>query len=689
MSDSIDLIRNIGIMAHIDAGKTTTTERILYYAGVIRKVGEVHEGGTQMDWMEQEQERKITIVAAATTVHWGEHQLNIIDTPGHVDFTLEVERSLRVLDGAVAVYCAKGGVEPQSETVWRQARRYSVPCIAFVNKMDLEGANFARTVKMMRDKLEANAVPAQLPIGSAKEFKGVIDLVEMKALIYYEDGEDQKVRTRYSEIPSEYLDKAEEARYTLLESLADFDDELGELFIEDQPISVDIVKRAIRKGVCSNKLVPVFCGSAYKNKGVVALLDAVTDYLPSPYNKKENKGTDPKDESKTLVRKTDPKEPFSAYVFKIQIDLVTHNKFSFIRVYSGSVKVGDMVYNSHNKTRERVKRLVRIHSSEFYDVESLSAGDIGAVMGLKESETGNTICDNQHPIVYGELVIADPVVKQAIEPRSKASKDKMDEAFSILAQEDPSFRYYVDKETGQTIIAGMGELHLEILVERLKREFKVEAVIGKPQVSYRERLSRPVEVLGSQIKQSGGKGQFAEAKVRFEPNDGEGVRYHDQVKDGELTKEFIKATQEGIEGARFGGKYGYELVDFDATVLGGQMHEVDSSEMAFRYAGSAAIREAVYKVGTDVLEPIMAVDVTVPADYLGDVNQSLNTRGGKIRSMDSEGTIYNVHADVPLREMFGYSNTLRTVSSGRGNFTMRFKCFDALPEDVKLKLFFY
>ena len=690
MSDfTIDQVRNIGIMAHIDAGKTTTTERILYYSGVIRKVGEVHEGGTQMDWMDQEQERKITIVAAATTVHWGAYQLNIIDTPGHVDFTLEVERSLRVLDGAVAVYCAKGGVEPQSETVWRQAKRYGVPCIAFINKMDLEGANFQRTVKMMKDKLDANAVPVQLPIGFAHDFKGLVDLVEMKALLFDEDGEAQKERTPYVDIPEDVLPDAEVARYEMLEAIADFDDELADLFIEDKPIPVEVVKRAVRKGVCSNKLVPVFCGSAYRNKGVVKLLDAIADYLPSPLDRAEINGRDPRDDEKKIVRHTDVKDPFSAFVFKIQVDLVTRNKFSFIRVYSGSVKVGDMIYNSNNRTRERVKKLVRIHSNEFYDVTELVAGDIGAIMGLKETQTGNTICDGSHPVAYGELVIAEPVVKQAIEPRSKASKDKMDEAFAILAQEDPSFRYYEDNETGQTIIAGMGELHLEILVERLRREFKVEAVIGKPQVSYREKLSAPVEVTGSQIKQTGGKGQYAEVVVKFEPNLGEGVKYVNSVKNGEITKEFADAAIEGIEGARFGGKYGYEVVDYTATLLGGKMHEVDSSEMAFRYAGSTAMRDAVYKVGTDLLEPIMAVDVTVPDSYVGDVTQSLNQRGGKVRSVDVEGTIYSIHADVPLREMFGYSNVLRTVSSGRGNFTMRFKCFDVLPEDIKMKLFFY
>ena len=689
MSNPIDLIRNIGIMAHIDAGKTTTTERILYYAGVIRKVGEVHDGGAQMDWMEQEQERKITIVAAATTIHWGEHQLNIIDTPGHVDFTLEVERSLRVLDGAVAVYCAKGGVEPQSETVWRQAKRYGVPCIAFINKMDLEGANFQRAVNMMREKLEANAVPAQLPIGSAHEFKGIIDLVEMKALLFDEDGEDQKVRTPYVEIPDEYKDDAELARYELIEAASDFDDEVAELFIDEKPVPADLLKRAIGKGVRQNKLVPVFCGSAYRNKGVVKLLDAITDYLPSPLNKESTQGADPRDESKAVIRHTDPKAPFSAFVFKIQIDLVTRNKFCFIRVYSGSVKVGDVIYNSNNKSRERVKKIVRIHSKEFYEVDELAAGDIGAIMGLKESETGNTICDGHQPVIYKELVIAEPVVKQAIEPRSKASRDKMDEAFAILSQEDPSFRYYVDKETGQTLIAGMGELHLEILVERLRREFKVEAVIGKPQVSYRERLSSPVVITGSQIKQSGGKGQYAEVVVKFEPNVGEGVRYHNAVRDGEITKEFAEAAKEGIEGARFGGKYGYEVVDFDATITGGKMHEVDSSEMAFRYAGSMAMREALLQAGVDLLEPIMAVDVTVPEAYLGDVNQSINQRGGRIRNMDNDGNIYSIHADVPLREMFGYSNTLRTVSSGRGTFTMRFSRFDVLPEDIRMKLFFY
>lgn len=687
MSDRIELLRNIGIMAHIDAGKTTTTERILLYTGKIRSAGEVHDGATQMDWMEQEQERKITITSAATTVFWKGHQYNIIDTPGHVDFSMEVERSLRVLDGAVALYCAKGGVEPQSETVWRQAERYHVPRIAFANKMDLDGANFPRVIDMMKKRLNANAFAIQLPIGSEKNFRGIVDLVENQAYYFPEDGETKENQATLGEIPEDMALAVEEARQTLIDVLADNDDDLTLAFLEDKPITTEMLKKSIRNVTITNKGVPVLCGSAYSNKGIIKLLDAINDYLPSPLDIGATKGRDPKT-MVDLSRKADENAYFSALVFKIMRD--AFGKLAFTRVYSGSVKVGDLVYNANKGVRDRVMRILRMHANDREDVQELKAGDIGALIGLKESITGDTICDAQHQIVYGEMVFPEPVVRQAIEPRTKASKDKMEAAFEALSEEDPSFRTYVDKETGQTIIAGMGELHLEILVERLKREFKVEAIIGKPQVSYREKLSAPVTVTGAQIKQTGGKGQFAEANVKFEPiGTGEGVLYEQQVRNGELTKQFIDATHKGIENARFSGKYGYEVVDFKATVLGGLMHEQDSSEFAFNFAGSDAFKKAVMAVGTDILEPIMKVEINCPIDYIGNVNNSILEKGGKIKENEIEGTVYTVQSDIPLREMFGYASTLRTITSGRGTFMMTFKCFDILPKDIKERLFFY
>ncbi len=675
-------------MAHIDAGKTTTTERILFYTGKIRKVGEVHEGSATMDWMEQEQERKITITSAATTVFWKNCQINIIDTPGHVDFSIEVERSLRVLDGAVAVYCAKGGVEPQSETVWRQADRYHVPRIAFVNKMDLDGANFSRVIDMMRARLNANAVAIQLPIGAEKNFRGIVDLVEMKALLFDEEGETQTKYAEYVDIPADILDDAELQRAELIEKAADFDDDLMEQFLMDEPISVEALKRAIRKGVVSNKLVPVLCGSAYNNKGIVKLIDAVCDYLPSPLDIEYTEGVDPKNTNKKIKRIPSDNEPFSALVFKISCD--QYGKLCYTRVYSGVVKTNDMIYNANKQCKDRVGRIVRLHANERVDVDELRTGDIGAIIGLKEAVTGNTVCNGQHPIIYGEVNLPEPVVRQAIEPRTKASRDKMEAAFQRLSVEDPSFRTYVDRETGQTIIAGMGELHLEILVERLRREFKVEAAIGKPQVSYREALARSVTVTGQQIKQTGGKGQFGEVTVLFEPlPSGSGVIYEDSVRNGDLTKEFIKAAQRGIEDARHAGNYGYEVVDFKATVLTGQMHEVDSSEMAFSFAGSDAFKQAVENVKTQVLEPIMKVEIMTPSQYLGDINNNISQRGGKIKGTEADGDIYTIHAEIPLRQMFGYAGDLRTISSGRGTFMMSFLRFDILPEETRLKLFFY
>ena len=682
---ALDSIRNIGIMAHIDAGKTTTSERILFFTGKIRKEGEVHDGAATMDWMVQEQERGITITSAATTVFWKGAMINVIDTPGHVDFTVEVERSLRVLDGAVAVFCAKGGVEPQSETVWRQAERYGVPRIAFVNKMDVEGANFLRVVDMMHSHLKANAHPIELPIGSAKEFRGLIDLVSMKAIMFNEDGDRDPQPP--IDIPDDLKEYADKYRSELVEAVCDLDDDLMEKYLMEEPISEQEIKAAIRKGVIANKFVPVLCGTAFRNRGILKLLDAIVEYLPSPADIGETKGVDPKDSEKELVRKCQDDEPFSALAFKIMTD--QYGKLVFTRVYSGVVKVSDVILNANKDKKDRVMRILRMHANERKDIEELRAGDIGVIVGLKEVTTGNTLCDPRHPIAFGQITFAEPVVRQAIEPRTKASKDKMVYAFERLAEEDPTFRTYVDKETGQTIIAGMGELHLEIIVDRLKREFKVEADIGSPQVSYRERLVKAVTVEGRQVKQSGGKGQFAQAKVVFTPlAPGSGVTYQSHIVGGVITREYTEATKKGIDDARFNGNYGYEVLDFDADIVDGAMHEVDSSEMAFKIAGADAFRQAVQQAGTILLEPTMAVDVTVPEANIGDAISSIGLRHGKVRGQENENGIYLIHADVPLREMFGYAQALRTATSGRGSFMMTFKCFDPLPEEAKKKLFF-
>lgn len=682
---SLDSIRNIGIMAHIDAGKTTTSERILYFTGKIRNTGEVHDGSATMDWMVQEQERGITITSAATTTFWKGSMINIIDTPGHVDFTIEVERSLRVLDGAVAVFCAKGGVEPQSETVWRQAERYKVPRIAYVNKMDIDGANFARVVDMMHSHLKANAVPVELPVGSAKDFAAIIDLIDMTMTPFNEDGDKDPQPAQA--IPDNLLPEALAARATLLEAAADWDEELMDKFLSDEEVDAALLKSAIRKGTIANGLVPVFCGTSYRNRGILKLLDGIVDYLPSPVDIGQTVGYDPKDSERELVRKASDDEPFSALAFKIMTE--QYGKMVFTRVYSGVVKKGDIVYNVNKGTKDRVMRILRMHANDRKEIDELRTGDIGVIVGLKDVVTGNTICDAHHPIAFGQIAFPEPVLRQAIEPRSKASQEKMVYAFERLAEEDPTFRSYVDKETGQTIIAGMGELHLEIIVDRLKREFKVEANIGAPQVSYRERLRAPVTVLGRQVKQSGGKGQFAEAKVSFVPQEpGSGVTYDSHIVGGVITREYVEATKRGIENARFNGVYGYEVVDFSADVIDGAMHEVDSSEMAFNIAGADAFRQAIAAVGTTLLEPVMSVEVVVPDQNIGDAISTISLRHGRVRGQDSEDGICTLHADVPLREMFGYSQTLRTATSGRGTFMMTFKCFDELPEDAKKKLFF-
>lgn len=681
-NNALELTRNIGIMAHIDAGKTTTTERILFYSGRIHHKGDVDKGNTEMDWMVQEQERGITITSAATTTSWKGVNINIIDTPGHVDFTVEVERSLRILDGAIALFCAKGGVEPQSEVVWRQASRYNVPRIAFVNKMDIEGSNFQRVVEMMRTKLQANAVPVQLPIGKDKTFGGIIDLVEMNATFYTDEGEDGEVTA--GEIPQEYLADAVQARAILIEKAAEFCDSLMEKYILEEDIGVDELKAAIRKATIKNCFVPVLCGTAFRNKGVLKLLDAVKDYLPSPLDIGSTFGANPKDLEKQVERKASVNEPFSAIAFKIMSE--THIRLVFIRIYSGTLREGDIVFNPNKNVKERISRIYRMHAIDRKQVDELYAGEIGAVVGLDKTVTGNTICDVRNQVVYGEMSFPEPVIRQAIEPKTKASQAKMASAFQALADEDPTFKTYVDSETGQTIIAGMGELHLEIIVDRLKREYKVEAIIGKPQVSYREKFAGIASVEGTCIRQTGGRGQFAKCKVQFEPIQvGGGFEFVNKTTGGILSKEYIQAIKEGIAEAAKNGRYSYEVLDFRATVFDGATHEVDSSEMAFRYAGTDAFRKAISEVGTIVLEPVMQVEIVVPEAYLGSVMDSINKRDGHIKGLRSECVFQIIECEVPLRTMFGYATDLRTVSSGRATFSMRFNNYGVLPEEIKNK----
>ncbi|MBP5405428.1 MAG: elongation factor G [Clostridia bacterium] len=678
----IERTRNIGIMAHIDAGKTTTSERILYYTGKTRKIGEVHEGGATMDWMEQEQERGITITSAATTVTWNDCAINLIDTPGHVDFTVEVERSLRVLDGAVAVFCAKSGVEPQSETVWRQATKYKVPRIAFVNKMDIEGANFPRVIEMMKNRLGANAVAFELPIGQAKEFRGIIDLLNMKADVYHND--DGKVFD-VVDVPADMKAAAEEARAVLVEKICECDDDLMEKFIMEEEITVPELKAALRKGVIANKIVPVLCGSAFKNKGVQALLDAIVDYLPSPIDIGETEGIDPDEHDKVLSRIPADDQPFSALAFKIMTDPYV-GRLTFIRVYSGVLKSGDSVLNANKGKSERINRILRMHANDRKEVDSLSTGDIGAVIGLKNTTTGNTLCDEKYPIAFGEMTFPEPVITQAIEPKTKAGQDKMAVAIQKLAEEDPTFRVYTDKETGQTIIAGMGELHLEIIMDRLVREFHVEANIGKPEVAYRERFKGACDVEGRYVRQSGGHGQYGHCKIKLTPGEpGSGVIIEDNTVGGSIPKEYLPAVMDGIREASKTGQFGYEVLDFHVSIYDGSYHEVDSSELAFKLAGSMAFKAAMEKVGTALLEPIAQVNITVPEDYLGAVMNTIAQRRGKVKAMESDGTAQNVEAEVPLGEMFGYATELRSATAGRGNFMMTFKHYDLAPESVVAK----
>ena len=671
----LEKIRNIGIMAHIDAGKTTTSERILFYTGKTHKLGEVHEGDATMDWMVQEQERGITITSAATTTHWRDCCINLIDTPGHIDFAVEVERSLRVLDGAVAVFCAKGGVEPQSETVWRQADRYGVPRIAFVNKMDINGADFYRVIKMMHERLGANAVPITLPIGAEDSFRGIIDLIHDHALMYHDDdlGKEYDV----VDIPEEYAGVVAEYRQKLVESVAEQDDALLNKYLDGKEITPEELLTVLRKATVQMKVVPVICGSAYRNKGVQILLDAIVDILPAPTDIPAIKG---EYHGREELRHPSDSEPLSGLVFKIMVDPFV-GKLAFYRIYSGIIKTGMTVYNSVKEKRERIGRILRMHANSRKEIEEAYAGDIIALVGLKEVSTGDTLCDLNKPVVLEKMEFPDPVIRVAIEPKTKLGQEKMSLALAKLSDEDPSFKTYTDRETGQTIIAGMGELHLEIIVDRLLREFKVEANVGKPQVAYRETIKNPAHAEGKFIRQSGGKGQYGHVVIDIEPLEpGSGIEFVDETVGGSVPKEFIKPVEEGIrDAAKAGVVAGYELVDFRVRLVDGSSHEVDSSEMAFKIAASMALKEAAQKAGATILEPVMAVEITCPDDYLGDVLGTISSRRGSIKSMEDRKGIKVVDADVPLSEMFGYATTLRSATQGRGNYTMQLSHYQEVP----------
>ena len=677
--------RNIGIMAHIDAGKTTLTERILFYTGRNYKIGDTHEGTATMDWMEQEQERGITITSAATTCHWNDNRINIIDTPGHVDFTVEVERSLRVLDGAVCVFCAKGGVEPQSETVWRQADNYNVPRMAFVNKMDIMGADFYNVIDMMKDRLGCTPVPLELPIGSEQDYVGNIDLLNMKALIYKDDV--GKV-IEEQEIPADMLEKAEEYRTNLLESVAELDEDLMEKYLGGEELSIDEIKAVIRKGCISCDIVPVFCGSAYRNKGVQALLDGVVDYMPAPTDIPSIKGTDPKT-GEEVERHSSDTEPFAALAFKIMNDPFV-GKLAFFRVYSGTLDSGSYVYNSVKGKRERIGRILQMHANHRQEIERVYSGDIAAAVGLKFTTTGDTICDEDNEVVLESMVFPEPVISVAIEPKTKAGRDKMGIALAKLAEEDPTFKTYTNPETGDTIISGMGELHLEIIVDRLLREFKVEANVGKPQVAYRETFLKAVDVEGKFVRQSGGRGQYGHCKVRFYPigTDPEhSYEFVNSVVGGAIPKEYIPAIDKGIQEAMQSGILGgYPVVGVKAEVYDGSYHDVDSSEMAYQIAGSMAFKEAMKKGDAVLLEPIMKVTVTVPEEYMGDVIGDINSRRGRIEGMEPRNGVEVIHSYVPLAEMFGYSTDLRSNTQGRGNYVMEVDHYEQCPKSVQEKV---
>lgn len=672
-------LRNIGIMAHIDAGKTTTTERILFYTGKVHKLGEVHEGNATMDWMVQEQERGITITSASTTCYWKDHQINIIDTPGHVDFTVEVERSLRVLDGAVAVFCAKGGVEPQSETVWRQADKYHVPRIAYVNKMDIMGANFYNVIDQIRERLGANPIPIQIPIGSENDFRGIVDLVAMKAYIYTNDlGTDIQV----TEIPEEIRDKAEEYREKLLEAVSDQDETIMEKFLEGEEISEEEIKAVLRKACIAVKAVPVLCGSSYRNKGVQLLLDAIIDYLPSPLDIPPVKGVDPVS-GEEIERIAGDDEPFSALAFKIMSDPYV-GKLTYFRIYSGTLKAGSYVYNSTKNRKERIGRILRMHANHRQEVEEAMAGEIVATVGLKDTMTGDTLCDEAKPIILESMQFPEPVIHVAIEPKTKADQEKMSVSLQRLSEEDPTFRTYTDPETGQTIIAGMGELHLEIIVDRLLREFKVQANVGKPQVAYKETIRKAVKAEGKYIRQTGGRGQYGHVWLEIEPLEpGKGYEFVNKIVGGVIPKEYIPAVDAGVREAMQNGVLaGYPVVDVKVTLFDGSYHEVDSSEMAFKIAGSVAFKEAMKKADPVLLEPIMKVEVVVPEEYMGDVIGDLNSRRGHIEGVEARSNVQVIRSYVPLAEMFGYATDLRSKTQGRGTYTMQFSHYAEVPKNI-------
>ena len=678
----LELTRNIGIMAHIDAGKTTTTERILYYTGKTHKIGETHDGAATMDWMDQEQERGITITSAATTCYWNGNRINIIDTPGHVDFTVEVERSLRVLDGSVTVLCAKGGVEPQSETVWRQADKYGVPRMCYVNKMDIMGADFYRVVGMIRDRLKANAVPLQLPIGAEDTFCGIIDLLKMKAYIYKDD---IGVQIEETDIPDDMKEKAEQYRAELIEHIAETDESLLEKYLGGEEFSIEEMKAAIRKSTIANTMVPVVCGTSYKNKGVQKLLDAIVDYMPAPTDVPAIKGFIPgrEDEGEIDKRESSDEEPFSALAFKIMTDPFV-GRLCFIRVYSGTISAGSTVYNPTKKARERFGRIVMMHANERTDIDTLYSGDIAGIIGIKNTTTGDTLCDENHQIILESMEFPEPVIRVAIEPKTKAGQEKMGIALSKLAEEDPTFRTYSDEETGQTIIAGMGELHLEIIVDRLLREFKVEANVGAPQVAYRETIKGNADVDLKYARQSGGKGQYGHVKIKVEPNEpGKGYSFENTVVGGAIPKEYIPAVDSGIQGALQSGVLaGYPVVDVKVNLYDGSYHEVDSSEMAFKMAGSMAIKEALRKAHSVLTEPIMKVVVVVPDDYMGDVIGDINSRRGQIEGMDPIAGGQQIRAFVPLSNMFGYATDLRSKTQGRGTYVMEPCKYMEVPKNI-------
>ena len=692
-SHPLERVRNIGIMAHIDAGKTTTTERILFYTGRVHRLGEVHEGAATMDWMVQEQERGITITSAATTCRWRDprdpnnkdrtYRINIIDTPGHVDFTVEVERSLRVLDGAVCVFCAKGGVEPQSETVWKQAETYHVPRMAYVNKMDITGANFYRVVDMMKERLHSNAVPIQLPIGAENDFRGIIDLVKMKAEVYYDDeGKD----VREEEIPADMLELAEKYHAEMIEKVAETDEALMEKFFEGEELTQEEIKNAIRKATIDCTMNPVCCGTSYRNKGVQPLLDNIVEYMPSPLDIPAIKGTDPHDPEKEMVRHPSDSEPFSALAFKIMVDPFV-GKLAFFRVYSGTLTAGSYVMNSTKQKRERMSRIMMMHANHREEVDCIYTGEIGGAVGLKDTTTGDTLCDENNQIILESMEFPDPVIEVAIEPKTKAGQDKMTMALLRLAEEDPTFKTYTNQETGQTIIAGMGELHLEIIVDRLLREFKVEATVGKPQVTYKATIRKTVKAEGRFVRQTGGHGQYGHCWIEISPNEpGKGYEFESRIVGGVIPKEFIAPIDAGIQGAAKSGYEGFELVDFKAAVVDGSYHDVDSSAQAYEIAGSMAFKAALEKANPVLMEPMMKVEIIVPEQYMGDVMGNVSSRRGRVDGMESRGPDQIIHAYVPLSEMFGYTTDLRSRTQGRGMFTMQFDHYEEVPKSVAEKV---